>query len=619
MTWMQRTFDAVTRRYRMRTSEGLTATAIVVHKERRDIDQPHERLNQILIPLLVLVAAVYLATAGVPRLFDQIDGQYAGAAREMIARGDWLTPTQDGIPRLQKPPLVYWCEILSLRLFGQNEFAARLPVALTTVAWFVVTAALVERLSSRRIFGICAALILATFLGTYLFTHLVMPEPFSALFLICTLYGLVCALQTEPGSARDRWLLLAWFFIALGTLTKGLHALLIPVAIGAASYTFKRSTREVWRRFFLGPHGWVLFFALVTPWYVAMELRYPGSLADQLGNEQLGNLFNHRWPVDSDRVPLPQFFLEHVALLFPWSLFLPGAVVALWRSRKSWLNGEGHVLLFFLVVNVLGILFAKIQDYYLLISWPVVAIGLASFFVSGRSLSRRLSSIPGWLLVAIGIAGLFTAVCLIWRPIGTGKLVDLVTDGRTVWEGLGGILSEHLSGLGPLILIASCALTLAGAAIVYFARQANSPAIVGSGAVLMIVLFLTSTYGLHLVEDQFSSAKVASKIEQLGGGNYEVVCEFEANDLTSLFFYLPHSIQWLNANPEMEFATRSLGIGRDLYLPEERFRKLWDGDRRTFLIADQGRLDHWRSLLHLGDQRRAPVAIVGTKMILMNR
>jgi len=358
---------------------------------------------------------------------------------------------------------------------------------------------------------------------------------------------------------------------------------------------------------------------MVTPWYVATELRYPGFLADQLGNEQLGNILNHRWPVDSDRVPLAQFLMEHVAFFFPWSFFLPGAVLALWRSRRSWLQGEWHLLPLFLLINFAGIVFAKIQDYYLLISWPVVAIGVALFFVSGRSFSRRFFSIPGWLFVVAGLGGLVAALCLIWHPIGNSPLVDTVTRGRTVWQGIVGISSDRLAGLVPLVLIASCTLALAGVAIIYFARQGRSLAILGSCAVLMIILFLASNLGLSLVEDQFSSARVASTIQQLGGPNYQVVCEFEANDLTSLFFYLPHSIQWLNANPQMEFATRNLGIGRDLYLDEERLESLWRSNQRIFVIASQDRLDHWRSLLQLDEQREIPVATIGTKMILMNR
>jgi 4-amino-4-deoxy-L-arabinose transferase-like glycosyltransferase len=600
----------------MRTTESLTATQIAVARDRLRIDGRHNRFHQLLVFLLVLAAAVYIATAGVPRLFDQIDGQYAGAAREMKSRGDWLIPSQDGVPRLQKPPLVYWCEIGSLQLFGTNEFAARFPVVLATITWFLATAALVERLSGRRTYGVCAALILATFLGTYLFTHLVMPEPFSALFFVGTLYALVCALQNGPGSVRDRWLLCAWALMAMGTLTKGLHALLVPLIVGWASAALKKPTRETWRRFFFRPHGWILFLAMVAPWYVATELRYPGFLADQLGNEQIGNILNHRWPVDSDRVPLAQFFLEHVAFFFPWSFFLPGTVLTIWESRRSWLRGEWHLLVLFLLTNVVGILFAKIQDYYLLISWPVVAIGVAAFFISGRKFSRSLFSIPGWLFVAVGFAGLLVAVFSICHPDGTSQLVDTVTQGRTAWGGLVGI--SRLSGLVPLLLIASCALALAGAAIIHFAWQGRFLSILGSCAAFMIVVFLVCNRSLYSVEDQFSSARVASTIQQLGGADYQVVCEFEANDLTSLFFYLPHSIQWLNANPKMEFATRNLGIGCDLYLAEERFQALWGNHQRIFLIARQDRLDYWRNRLQIDGRHVTPVATIGTKIILMN-
>ena len=88
------------------------------------------------LPLLLLLAAVvYVSTSFTPVLFDETEGQYAGAAREMLQGGHWLVPTNDGLPRLQKPPLLYWFLCLSIGLFGQTEFAARLPNALATIAW----------------------------------------------------------------------------------------------------------------------------------------------------------------------------------------------------------------------------------------------------------------------------------------------------------------------------------------------------------------------------------------------------------------------------------------------------------------------------------------------------
>src|SRR5436190_702090 len=96
--------------------------------------------------LLVVAAGVYVGTSAWPVILDETDGQYAGAAREMLQRGDWLVPTNDGVPRLQKPPLVYWLTRLSLQTFGVNEFAARLPNALATLAWIFATYLIGKRL-----------------------------------------------------------------------------------------------------------------------------------------------------------------------------------------------------------------------------------------------------------------------------------------------------------------------------------------------------------------------------------------------------------------------------------------------------------------------------------------
>ena len=100
----------------------------------------------------------------------------------MMERGDWLIPTQNGVPRLQKPPLVYWCEVLSMSVFGVNEFGARFPVALATVGWFLATGLLARRVVGTWSAGLAGALTLAMFTGTFFFTHLVMPEAFSGLF-----------------------------------------------------------------------------------------------------------------------------------------------------------------------------------------------------------------------------------------------------------------------------------------------------------------------------------------------------------------------------------------------------------------------------------------------------
>src|SRR5438105_14576472 len=103
------------------------------------------------LPLLLLLAAVvYVSTSFTPVLFDETEGQYAGAAREMLQGGHWLVPTNDSLPRLQKPPLLYWFLCLSIGLFGQTEFAARLRKRLATIAWSWASYVVEEGLAGLR-------------------------------------------------------------------------------------------------------------------------------------------------------------------------------------------------------------------------------------------------------------------------------------------------------------------------------------------------------------------------------------------------------------------------------------------------------------------------------------
>src|SRR5579885_1254122 len=81
-----------------------------------------------------VAAALYLPALGRPALWEPDEGRYAEIAREMVLTHDYVTPHDDWVRYFEKPPLVYWTETLSIRLFGVNELAVRLPAALATVA-----------------------------------------------------------------------------------------------------------------------------------------------------------------------------------------------------------------------------------------------------------------------------------------------------------------------------------------------------------------------------------------------------------------------------------------------------------------------------------------------------
>src|ERR1700726_4240741 len=101
--------------------------------------KPPPTRHALFVGLIALAMLLHIGTAGWGELYGETEGQYAGAAREMIELHSWLIPTNDGVPRLQKPPLLYWLIIASFKLFGINATAARLPIALAIVVSVALT------------------------------------------------------------------------------------------------------------------------------------------------------------------------------------------------------------------------------------------------------------------------------------------------------------------------------------------------------------------------------------------------------------------------------------------------------------------------------------------------
>ena len=132
--------------------------------------------------LIALAALVHLATIGWSDLYNHTEGQYAGAAREMIDSHQLLWPTNDGLPRLPKPPLLYWLIIASFKVFGINAAAARLPIALAMITSTALTFLIGEKLSDYRR-GFFAGLIYLCCCGTALLGRILMPEPLFSAFI----------------------------------------------------------------------------------------------------------------------------------------------------------------------------------------------------------------------------------------------------------------------------------------------------------------------------------------------------------------------------------------------------------------------------------------------------
>ncbi len=582
-----------------------------------EIPPAHRRMGTLGLALIAAVAvALYVGASFGPAIYDETEGQYSGAAKEMLARGDWLVPTNNGVPRFQKPPLVYWAIMGSMSVFGVNEFGARLPNALATLGWLWATYLLGARIGGRAL-GVFSALALGSACGFFVFCHLIMPEPYLACFVTLAMWCFFSA-WARPEAARG-WFAWAWACMGLATLSKGIHGAAYPLLAVAASVALR--PRQA--RFWLGLLSWrgvALFALIVVPWYAAVEWRYPGFAWDHFVNEQLGHSLNKRWPPTSNQVSPLVFVVQHIFFLVPAALFAPMAWLA-WRrcdhARRLDTFSKHLLGCWFLVTFVTSFISAR-QDYYTMSAWSAAAVWLALPWASPVALPRRGFVIPLVVLVGAGLVGLAAAHWINSAPGGEAVHAVPMVERDHLWTAIQGFSMNAWKRFVPLLQGTALSFVVGGAAAILWLWRGNRMAAGLAVAGMMAVPLLAAARGFCLKEDYFSLVSAARSINRLADGGAIAVYHGEPNLASSLFFYLDRRVHWVGARPNADFAPRTLGVGRELYLTEESFAARWKGEGQVFLITEETCIEEWDRALGLTDRQRMPVGRSGTRVVMCN-
>ena len=161
-----------------------------------------------------------------PPLLDDADSVHAEVAREMVARHDWITLYANGIRYLEKAPLMYWSMAASFTVFGPEDWAARLPLAIYALALFLTICWSGASLFNSAIAGFYAALILLTSFGIFIYTHIILPDVIVCLWLSVAMLLFWISLQHQQPSRATAWGFAA--ACALNVLTKGLIGIVFP-------------------------------------------------------------------------------------------------------------------------------------------------------------------------------------------------------------------------------------------------------------------------------------------------------------------------------------------------------------------------------------------------------
>jgi 4-amino-4-deoxy-L-arabinose transferase-like glycosyltransferase len=555
------------------------------------------------LPLLIaLAAALTLGTAGWGHLYNETDGQYGGAAKVMTQTGSWLIPENDGIPRLVKPPLLYWAIAASMKIFGINEFSARLPNALAVTAWVGITF-LVGAHMGGKWRGFLAGIILLTSLGTFTLGRIVMPEPLFSAFIVASLYCMIRG--ADSASARREWYLGFWFFSSLASFTKGWHGLLYPLAIVSLAAVFSGQTRQILRRL-VSWNGALLFVLINLPWYIYVEARFPGYLYNLFVAEQLGHLLGASTPATSYTVvPRAQFLLLQLAWLFPWSLGMIAAVPLLikrfWRHDCGALSFPSAIVVAWMLVIIGSVLLmGQRQDYYAMSMWPAFALALAWILECSRLqvfialISLLLGASLAWFYAAPSLSNDPTAAGLAER---TTAWTTVVNFDRGVWSSL---RTTAWISIGGALLLALIGLISRPSRLKFGALAASA-----------CCLDLGAVSGTSLVSPYFSLASVAADIRE----HAPIVYDGGIDTGSSLLFYSDSPVILLDQDPEDDFVVRKFGIGRDRFLTTSEFVAFWNSAAPAVFITEESRLAGWRVLLGIS---LAPVARCGTQVMLKN-
>jgi 4-amino-4-deoxy-L-arabinose transferase-like glycosyltransferase len=413
------------------------------------------------LALALVVVLIWFGGISQRVLTEPDEGRYAEIPREMLASGDWVTPRLDGLPYFEKPPLQYWATAAAYSVLGISAGASRLWTIGLGFAGLVLLL-----LAGANLYGAAtgrlAALLLAGSPLYVLVAHINTLDMGVAFFLTASLCAILKAQQAEPGAgAQRRAMLWAAAAAALGVLSKGLIALVIP-GLALIAYSITQRDFALWRRLSLW-RGALLLLVIAAPWFLLVSSRNPGFAHFFFIHEHFERFatkvhgrFRPWW-----------YFIPFVLIgVLPWAGIVARSALAVWRheaTQQGFRGGRFALLWAVVIVVFFSLSDSKLSPYIV----PIVA-PLA--LVTARALADGLISFVGEDLMwtaATGLGALATAAFVGYAPqaqalrVEYGAMLPWVAAAGVLWlsgAGLAWLCHERRAVVGAIACIGVCSL-----------------------------------------------------------------------------------------------------------------------------------------------------------------
>ena len=402
--------------------------------------------------LLLLTGCVLfhiIGTWSLP-LIDRDEPRFAEASREMIERADYIVPYFNNQLRLDKPPLAYWAQIASYRIFGENDFAARFPSAVAAALTALSIFAWGSRLGGKKV-GWWAAIIFTLSLQTFVHAKAAVADMWLVLFMTIAHWTAFEMIQFPTSNAQRStlnsdeinptsnikhqtswpWWLVFYLSLALGFLAKGPIAW-TPLLTVSAIIIYARDWQSARRFKFL--LGILLTLAVVALWGTPALIQTHGEFFSVgIGRHVIGRSFATMEGHGANSfgmylLLLPFYFVTVFVSFFPWSIKLPWLVRTLWHDRTAgvdapgykWNRMDAYLLTGIAIIFIIFTLIKTKLPHYTLPAFPLLALLLARHWqgsaVSGPPSATRRRR-PLFQTIAITAACALIAIALVVPPM----------------------------------------------------------------------------------------------------------------------------------------------------------------------------------------------------------
>lgn len=374
-------------------------------------------LNNVVFVLLFLLICRVISMYFIP-LNDVSEARYGEIARKMLETGNWVTLFHDyGVPFWAKPPLSTWLSAGSMKLFGVNEFAVRLPGLLLSLGTLWLVWDLAKKHSGKTV----AALTVVVLAGTFYFlldAGTVMTDP---ALIFCTTLIWVSFWQAVVDKQKI-WSYIFFIGIGLGLLAKG------PVATVLAGMPIffwvllNKQWRNLWNRL-----PWVIgtfvALAIALPWYILAERRTPGFLNYFIMGEHVHRFITPGWTGDkygyAHKEPWGMIWVFAVVGSLPWGIL--GArwfvvyrktLPSLFRDGDGWL---GYLFLCMIVPLLFFTFSSNIIYTYVFPCLPAFALFFTEYWVRAGAMLQSKRLVLGFSLTC-GLLFLAATVAFQFMP-----------------------------------------------------------------------------------------------------------------------------------------------------------------------------------------------------------